>query len=95
MQSALARTLALSGKPERAVESLRMLEQLASNRYVSPVEFMTTAFAAGDRDAGYRWLKQACDERCFEMLALKVDPRFESINRDPRFNAVANRVGLS
>jgi serine/threonine-protein kinase len=95
MQSALARTLALSGKPERAIESLRTLEQLAPTRYVSPVEFMTTAFAAGDRDAGYRWLKQACDERCFEMLALKVDPRFESIGDDARFTAVANRVGLS
>ena len=95
MQSALARTLALSGKPERAIESLRTLEQLAPSQYVSPVEFMTTAFAAGDRDAGYRWLKQACDERCFEMLALKVDPRFESIGDDARFHAVANRVGLS
>jgi serine/threonine-protein kinase len=95
MESALARTLALSGKPERAIDALKTLEQLASSRYVSPVEFMTTAFAAGDRDAGYRWLKQACDERCFEMLALKVDPRFASISDDPRFSAVANRVGLS
>jgi TolB-like protein/Flp pilus assembly protein TadD len=94
MQSALARTLALSGKPERAVEALRTLEQLATQRYVSPVEFMTMAFAAGDREAGYRWLAKACDERCFEMLALKVDPRFEAIGDDRRFSAAAARVGL-
>jgi serine/threonine-protein kinase len=37
MQSALARTLALSGKPERAVEALHTLERLAGERYVSPV----------------------------------------------------------
>ncbi len=95
MQSALARTLALSGKPERAVEALRTLERLAGERYVSPVEFMTTAFAAGDREAGYRWLAKACDERCFEMLTLKVDPRFEAISDDPRFAAAAGRVGLA
>jgi serine/threonine-protein kinase len=95
MQTALARTLALSGKPERAVQMLQTLEQLAATRYVSPVEFMTMSFAVGDRDAGYRWLSKACDERCFEMLALKVDPRFESISGDPRFAAVASRVGLS
>ncbi len=95
MQSALARTLALSGKPERAVEALRTLERLALERYVSPVEFMTTAFAAGDREAGYRWLAKACDERCFEMLTLKVDPRFEAIGDDPRFSAAAGRVGLA
>ena len=94
MQSALARTLALSGKPERAVETLRTLEELATRRYVSPVEFMTTAFAAGDREAGYRWLSKACDDRCFEMLTLKVDPRFDAISGDPRFTAVAGRVGL-
>jgi TolB-like protein/Flp pilus assembly protein TadD len=94
MQSALARTLALSGKPERAVENLLTLEGLAASRYVSPVEFMTVAFAAGDREAGYRWLAKACDERCFEMLALKVDPRFETFSGDPRFAAVAGRVGL-
>ena len=95
MQSALARTLALSGKPERATDALHTLERLAAERYVSPVEFMTTAFAAGDREAGYRWLAKACDERCFEMLTLKVDPRFESISDDARFAAAAGRVGLT
>jgi hypothetical protein len=94
MQSALARTLALSGRPERAVGTLRTLEQLATERYVSPVEFMTTAFAAGDREAGYRWLSKACDDRCFEMLTLKADPRFDAISSDARFDAVAARVGL-
>ena len=94
MQSALTRTLALSGKPERAVDALHSFEQLAASRYVSPVEFMTMAFAAGDREAGYRWLGKACDERCFEMLTLKVDPRFEAISHDPRFAAAATRIGL-
>jgi TolB-like protein/Tfp pilus assembly protein PilF len=94
MQSALARTLALSGRPERALDTLRTLERLATERYVSPVEFMTTAFAAGDREAGYRWLSKACDDRCFEMLTLKVDPRFDAIGDDGRFVAVTGRVGL-
>lgn len=95
MQSAMARTLALSGRPERAIETMPTLEQMAARRYVSPVEFMTIAFAAGDREAGYRWLSKACDERCFEMLALKADPRFDAIKDDARFSAVAGRVGLS
>lgn len=94
MQSALARTLALSGKPEPAVDALLTLEQLASSRYVSPVEFMTTAFAAGDREAGFRWLAKACDERCFEMITLKVDPRFEPLHGDARFLAAVQRIGL-
>lgn len=94
MQSALARTLALSGKRELAIEMLQRLDGLAATRYVSPVECMTAAFAAGDRDAGFRWLTKACDERCFEMLTLKVDPRFDAIRGDARFDAVTSRVGL-
>ena len=86
--------MALSGKPERAAETLKTLEQLSATRYVSPVEFMTTAFAAGDREAGFQWLAKACDERCFEMIALKADPRYDPIRTDPRFAAAIARVGL-
>jgi serine/threonine-protein kinase len=94
MQSALARTLALAGKREPAIETLQRLEQLAASRYVSPVEFMTAAFAAGDLESGFRWLTKACDERCFEMLTLKADPRLGGLRDDPRFNAITSRVGL-
>lgn len=95
MQSALARILALSGKPERAADALRTFERESATRYVSPVDFMTAAFAAGDRDAGFSWLAKACDERCFEMITLKVDPRFDALAADPRFQSVIRRVGLS
>jgi tetratricopeptide (TPR) repeat protein len=94
MQSALARTLALSGKRDRANEALQSLEKLAATRYVSPVEFMTLSFAAGDNEAGYRWLTKAGDDRCFDLLALKVDPRFDGLRDDKRYVAVAGRIGL-
>jgi serine/threonine-protein kinase len=94
MQSALARTLALSGKRDRAIDALRSIGETASSRYVSPVEFMTLSFAAGDNDSGYRWLTKAGDDRCFDLLALKVDPRFDGLRDDRRYAAVAGRIGL-
>ncbi len=94
MQSALARTLALSGKRDRAIDALRTIGETASARYVSPVEFMTLSFAAGDNDSGYRWLTKAGDDRCFDLLALKVDPRFDGLRDDRRYLAVAGRIGL-
>jgi TolB-like protein/Flp pilus assembly protein TadD len=94
MQGALARTLALSGKTGSARATLANLEELAKARYVSPFEFVTIYFALGDIADGYRWLTRACDDRCFELLALKVDPRFEALKEDTTFAAALRRVGV-
>ena len=94
MQGALARTLALSGRQENARSTLKLLRDLATTRYVSPFEFLTIYFALGDGENGYAWLTKACDDRCFELLALRVDPRFDALRADERFAAVTRRVGL-
>ncbi len=94
MQGALARTLALSGKVESARETLHSLEGLSSARYVSPFDLLTIHFALGDVGRGFKWFGKACDDRCFELLALRVDPRFEALRDDPRFVAITRRVGL-
>jgi serine/threonine-protein kinase len=94
MQAALARTLALSGKADKARETLHALSALAAGRYVSPFEFLTIHFALGEIDKGFRWLTKACDDRCFELLALKVDPRFDALKDDGKFAAILKRVRL-
>jgi tetratricopeptide (TPR) repeat protein len=94
MHGALARTLALSGKIEKARAALQTLQERSATRYVSPFEFVTIYFALGDTDLGYRWLTKACDDRSFELLALKVDPRFDTLRDDKRFTAALARVGL-
>jgi tetratricopeptide (TPR) repeat protein len=92
--AALARTLALSGKAAAARAGLKTLVSLAKSRYVSPFEFVTIYFALGESDRAYRWLTKACEDRCWDLLALKVDPRFETLKDDPRFVAVMRRIGL-
>jgi TolB-like protein/Flp pilus assembly protein TadD len=92
--AALARTLALSGKGPATREILKMLGTLAKSRYVSPFEFVTVYFALGEMDRAYRWLTKACEDRCWDLLALKVDPRFEALKDDPRFVAAMRRIRL-
>ena len=95
MQGALARTLALSGKADKAREILQVLAGLARQRYVSPFEFLTIHFALGDMDQGYDWMAKACGDRCFELLAINADFRFDQLRTDARFVSVARRVGLT
>jgi TolB-like protein/Flp pilus assembly protein TadD len=94
MHAALARTYALSGKRKTAQGILRKLEALAKGRYVSPFEFAVIQFALGHVDLGYNWLTKACQDRSFELLSIKVDPRFDPFKDDRRFAIVTRQMGL-
>ena len=94
MQAALARTYALSGKRKAASAILRKLESLAKSRYVSPFEFAVIQFALGHFDPGFNWLTKACQDRAFELLTIKVDPRFDALKHDRWFESVTRQMAL-
>lgn len=94
MLGALARTCALSGKRDVAQEMIRKLEGLARTRYVSPYEFALIRTGLAQPDLAFKWLTKAVQDRSFELLALKVDPRFDPLKTDRRFDALTAQIGL-
>jgi serine/threonine-protein kinase len=94
MQAALGRALALSGKRAAAEKTLRQLEETARRRYVSPFESATLHMALGHAAQAFKLLAKAAEDRAFDLLALKVDPRFQPVRDERRFLAVARRLGL-
>src|SRR5207247_925370 len=95
MQAGLGRTLALSGKRAMALAALRKIDATAKQRYVSPFEFASVRFALGQTDLGFRWLKKAVQDRAFDVIALKVDPRFEPLKGDKRLESIIQEIGLA
>jgi serine/threonine-protein kinase len=95
MHAALGRAMALAGRKSLAIASLRKLESIAAQRYVSPIEFAAVRFALGQQELGFGWLDKACEDRAFDILALRVDPRFDSEKHDPRMQAILRVVGLA
>ena len=94
MHGALGRTFALSGRRKQAVEVLQKLEAYAKERYVSPLEFAWIQFGLGKIDLGFSWLQKAMEDRSFDLISIKVDPRFDTLKDDPRFDAIARRMGV-
>jgi len=94
MHGALGRTFALSGRKRQALEVLRKLEAYARERYVSPLEFAWIQFALGETDLGFHWMQKALDDRSFDLISIKVDPRFDPLKDDRRFRAIASRMGV-
>jgi len=94
MKAALGRTFALSGKEAEAVRILKALLELAESRYVSPFELAAIHFALGRTDDGFQWLTKAFQDRCFELICLRVDPRWESLRSNLRFQKLFEQLGL-
>jgi len=94
LRGALGRVFALAGKTSKAKQVLREIEEYSRQRYVSPFEAAMIHFALGDHDRGFECLNKAAEERCFELISLNVDPRFDGVRNDSRLRLIANQMGL-
>jgi tetratricopeptide (TPR) repeat protein len=50
--------------------------------------------AAGDRDQSLRWLEKAYADRDWRFVEVAVEPRFDSLRSDPRFQDLLRRLNL-
>ena len=91
---ALGRTFARAGRKDEALKILSDLDELAKSRYVSPFELALICFALKRTDEGFEKLAKAYQDRCFEIITIKVDPRFDSVVKDPRFVALFQQLRL-
>jgi hypothetical protein len=48
----------------------------------------------GDYDRAFAWLDRGIDERSSVLVGLLVNPRYEPVRSDPRFQRLVKRVGL-
>jgi hypothetical protein len=49
---------------------------------------------AGERDQAFEWLETAYQNRAPDIIYLKVEPAFDSLRSDARFQNLVKRVGL-
>ena len=47
-----------------------------------------------NRSQAIDWLEKACDERTAEIIHLKCEPIYKSIQGEPRIHALRKRIGL-
>jgi hypothetical protein len=51
--------------------------------------------ALGQREEALKALNQGVEDRAWAMIMLDVDPKFDGLRGDPRFQDVLRRVGLT
>jgi len=85
---------ALIGRIAEARSALDELQDGVSHAYVSPTSLGQIYVALGEKDRALECLDRACDERDPWALWNKVNPVFESVRSEPRFQELLRRVGL-
>ena len=90
----LAYAYGRTGRVGDARAILEALEKTSQIRYVPAAHIAIGYTGLGDRDAAFRWFERGFEERSQALTFLKIEPLFDSLRPDPRFEDLRRRVGL-
>ena len=87
----LANALAVAGQREEALKVLDRVENVPWRTF--GIALVHTGL--GEKDEAFRSLEKAIELRAPFVALLKVDPRFDSLHQDPRFqNLLLRQMNL-
>jgi len=92
--SYIAYAYVMSGNLEKAHEVLGELDKLSEHVYVPKYYLAPIQAAMGDKDKAFESLESAYKERDADLIFLNVDPKFDILHSDPRFEMMLKKIGL-
>lgn len=90
----LAYSCAVAGKK---TDSRALLEKMLEHSdlvYVSPVQIAFVYVGLEEYEEAFRWLQRGLDQKDPWLRYLKVNPCFDPLREDPRYDEVLRKVGL-
>lgn len=90
----LGHAYAVAGLAREAEELLGRLREMARQRYVPPYFMATVCTGMGRRDEAFEFLEAGFEGRDGWLTWLGVEPRFDQLRDDPRFDDLLRRIGL-
>ena len=81
----------LAGQPAEAEAILSRLRALSQRRYVSGLYFAIVYTGLGDKDRAIEYLNKAFEDRHPGLVLIRVDPIFDNLRSDKRFQDLIKR----
>ncbi|HET9941134.1 MAG TPA: protein kinase [Candidatus Eisenbacteria bacterium] len=94
MYAGLGFAYGASGRKTEARGVLEKLDRLSKDRYVPPYSRAIVHTGMGERAEALELLEQACEERNTWLILLGVEPLFDSIREESRFQRILEVIGL-
>jgi DNA-binding winged helix-turn-helix (wHTH) protein/TolB-like protein/Tfp pilus assembly protein PilF len=93
--STLATAYALSGQTREAQQALAPLEDAARSSGEAAYRLALVYASIGRDDDAIRLLQKCVDKRDDRLMWIKVEPRFDHLRDDKRFQELINKMGLA
>ena len=93
--SSLAYVHGRAGRASEARHEIARLMQRYRPGETDPGILFWAYVGVGDRERALDWLEKACAEHSNILATLKVDPAYDSLRNEPRFQDVLRRVHLA
>lgn len=87
-------TYVLAGRRADGQRFVEEMEQRAKRGYVSPAARGLIWVALGEKDRGYALLAKACADTDLRLREAKVNPLFDSLRAEPRFQEIMKCIHL-
>ena len=83
------------GHEEEAREVLARIEaEMPDRQDLRPIDVAIVYGALGEKDQAFLWLDKAYEEQV-GLSSLKMNPHFDLLRDDPRFDELLKKVGLA
>jgi len=92
---ALGHAYAASGRRDEALRTLAELERMSRRGYVSPLYFSILYAGMGDKNRALEQLERGANDRAGWLINLAVEPRFDALRSEARYQDLLRRVGLA
>ncbi|HEV1993322.1 MAG TPA: winged helix-turn-helix domain-containing protein [Candidatus Acidoferrum sp.] len=93
--STLAYVHGRAGQPAEARHALENLKKQNRHQEIDQAALAWAYIALGDNEQAFGWLEKAYSQHSNAMITLKVEPGYDPLRSDPRFQDLLRRVGLA
>ena len=86
---------AVAGEDEQARTILNELTETSLGTYAPPSSIAMIYAALGEGDQAFEWLEKAYAQRDLYLPFVNVQPSYDPLRDDPRFDDLLRRIGLT
>ena len=94
INSLLGHVYAKAGRTELATSELNELQIRAKRQYVSAFNLARINLGLDRKEDALTWLEKGYEERSTWLTWINVDPSFDSLRKEPRFQSIIDRMNF-